>query len=492
MEHFSVVIVGAGISGLSAACHLKAQCPNTSFAILEARPRIGGTWDLFKYPGVRSDSDMYTLGFDFKPWSIAKSIAEAPIILDYLNETVEEHQLSKHIQLEQKVISASWSSRGAQWLLTVVHEGQLRQVSCQFLFMGSGYYSYENPFTPEIPGLGSFAGPVIHPQQWPDSLDYSAKRVAVIGSGATAMTLVPAMAETAEHVTMIQRSPTYVVSRPSVDKIANWLRRWLPREWAYNLTRFKNIQMQRLFYKRSRVAPEKLKQLLLKGVRQALGPSYDINKHFNPSYNPWDQRICLIPDSDLYRTIRSGKTDVVTGHIDTVTDNSVKMSSGEEVPADILVTATGLTLQLLGGVQFDLDGEPVHFSEHLTYKGMMCSGLPNLINTFGYVNASWTLRADLNSKFLCRVLQHMGETGTQIVTPVLRDFEVNMPRKPWVESFTPGYIKRAIESFPKQGTHYPWQNTQDVGLDMKDIATARLEDGVLQFTRADAPQRSAA
>ena len=234
MEHFSVVIVGAGISGLSAACHLKAQCPNTSFTIFEGRPAIGGTWDLFKYPGVRSDSDMYTLGFDFKPWSNAKSIAEAPIILDYLNETVEEHQLSKHIQLEQKVVSASWSSRGAQWLLTVVHEGQPRQVSCQFLFMGSGYYSYENPFTPEIPGLSSFAGPVIHPQQWPDSLDYSAKRVAVIGSGATAMTLVPAMAEAAEHVTMIQRSPTYVVSRPSVDKIANWLRRWLPREWAYN------------------------------------------------------------------------------------------------------------------------------------------------------------------------------------------------------------------------------------------------------------------
>ena len=492
MEHFSVVIVGAGISGLSAACHLKAQCPNTSFTILEGRPRIGGTWDLFKYPGVRSDSDMYTLGFDFKPWSNAKSIAEAPIILDYLNETVEEHQLSKHIQLEQKVISASWSSRGAQWLLTVVHEGEPRQVSCQFLFMGSGYYSYENPFTPEIPGLSSFAGPVIHPQQWPDSLDYSAKRVAVIGSGATAMTLVPAMAEAAEHVTMIQRSPTYVVSRPSVDKIANWLRRWLPREWAYNLTRFKNIQMQRLFYKRSRVAPEKLKQLLLKGVRQGLGSSYDINKHFNPIYNPWDQRICLIPDSDLYRAIRSGTADVVTGHIDTVTENSVKMSSGEEVPADILVTATGLTLQLLGGVQFDLDGEPVHFSEHLTYKGMMYSGLPNLINTFGYVNASWTLRADLNSKFLCRVLQHMGETGTHIVTPTLRDFEVNMPRKPWVESFTPGYIKRAIESFPKQGPHYPWQNTQDVGLDMKDIATARLEDGVLQFTRADALQRSAA
>ena len=358
--------------------------------------------------------------------------------------------------------------------------------------MGSGYYSYENPFSPEIPGLSSFAGPVIHPQQWPDSLDYSAKRVAVIGSGATAMTLVPAMAEAAEHVTMIQRSPTYVVSRPSVDKVANWLRRWLPREWAYNLTRFKNIQMQRLFYKRSRVAPEKLKQLLLKGVRQALGPSYDINKHFNPSYNPWDQRICLIPDSDLYRAIRSGTADVVTGHIDTVTAHSVKMSSGEEVPADILVTATGLTLQLLGGVQFDLDGEPVHFSEHLTYKGMMYSGLPNLINTFGYVNASWTLRADLNSKFLCRVLQHMGETGTQIVTPTLRDFEVNMPRKPWVESFTPGYIKRAIERFPKQGLHYPWQNTQDVGLDMKDIATARLEDGVLQFTRADALQRSAA
>ena len=492
MEHFSVVIVGAGISGLSAACHLKAQCPNTSFTILEGRPRIGGTWDLFKYPGIRSDSDMYTLGFDFKPWSNAKSIAEAPIILDYLNETIEEHQLSPHIQLQQKVTSASWSSNDAQWVLTVVDEGQARQVSCQFLFMGSGYYSYEDPFTPDIPGLSSFAGQVIHPQHWPESLDYSAKRIAVIGSGATAITLVPALAEAAEHVTMIQRSPTYVVSRPSIDKIANWLRHWLPREWAYYLTRFKNIQMQRLFYKRSRVAPDKLKRLLLRGVRQGLGPNYDINKHFNPSYNPWDQRICLIPDGDLYRAIRSGKAEVMTGTIDTVTARSIKMSSGEEVPADILVTATGLTLQLLGGVRFDMDGEPVQFSEHLTYKGMMYSGLPNLMNTFGYVNASWTLRADLNSKFLCRVLQHMEKTGTHIVTPMPRDSEVNMPLKPWVESFTPGYIKRAIESFPKQGTHYPWQNTQDVGVDMKDVATAPLEDGVLRFTQAETSLRCAA
>lgn len=478
MQHFDVVIIGAGISGIGAACHLQKHNPNKSFAILEARERSGGTWDLFKYPGIRSDSDMHTLGFNFKPWKAAKAIADGPSIKRYLNETIAEHDLEQHIHYSQKLKSSSWSSEQQAWTLKTQSDDAY---SCNFLMMCSGYYSYDKPYQPEFKGQKDFQGTLIHPQHWPEDLDYANKKVVVIGSGATAMTLVPAMADKAASVTMVQRSPTYVVSRPDEDAIANGLRKWLPSGMAYTLTRFKNTQLQKFMYKKMRTEPEKMKKALIGLVRKELNADVDVDKHFTPNYNPWDQRLCLIPNGDLFNSINEGKTKVVTDHIDCFTQTGVRLVSGEEIEADILVTATGLNMEFLGGSQFDVDGKPVNFTDTLAYKGMMYTDVPNMIQTFGYINASWTLRADLTAEYACRVINQMDSLGVTQCTPRLREADLSMELRPWIEGFSAGYMERAMDSFPKQGSNDPWRNTQNYALDKKMIRNAPLEDGALVF-----------
>lgn len=480
MEHFDVVIVGAGLSGIGAACHLRDRCPSKSFTILESREAMGGTWDLFRYPGIRSDSDMHTLGFSFKPWRAKKAIADGPSILDYIREAAAEHELEKTIRYRHAVRSASWSSEDEQWTIEIEGDSQ-NTISCNFLYMCSGYYNYEKGHTPEFKGADRFEGTIVYPQFWPEDLDYRGRRVAVIGSGATAITIVPSIADDAAHVTMVQRSPTFVVSRPAEDAIANFLRKFLSDSAAYAITRFKNVQLQRFMYRRTRTRPERIKKMLIDRVRQALGPEYDVDTHFTPSYNPWDQRLCLIPDGDLFESINSGDVSVVTDEIDEITESGIRLRSGEIVEADIIVSATGLELEVLGGVQFYIDGKSVDFSETWTYKGMMFSGIPNLIQTFGYINASWTLRADINSEFVCRLLDRMDELGVGQCTPRLREEDQDMVARPWIDDFTPGYMKRKMHLFPKQGDHAPWYNTQDYSFDKKMIRNAKLEDGVLLF-----------
>jgi monooxygenase len=481
VNDFDVVIVGAGISGIGAAYHLMDKCPGKTYTILEGRQALGGTWDLFRYPGIRSDSDMHTLGFNFKPWREAKAIADGPSIRRYLHETVDENDIGQHIRYNHMVESADWSSDDERWSVVANQRGEQITFTCNFLMMCSGYYNYEKGYTPEFAGLQDYQGTLVHPQHWPEDLDHAGKKVVVIGSGATAMTLVPAMAGEAESVTMLQRSPTYVASRPDQDKIANTLRKILPEKWAYAITRFKNTRMQDFIYKRTRTKPEQVKQQLLGMVRKSLGPDYDVDKHFTPKYNPWDQRLCLIPNDDLFETIKAGKTTVVTEEIDKIVSNGVQLKTGEILEADILVTATGLNLLLLGGTNFSVDGERVNFPGHITYKGMMYSDIPNLIQTFGYINASWTLRADLTAEYACRVLNRMDELGVKQVTPRLREEDVDMPLGPWIEDFSAGYMQRVMHLFPKQGATDPWRNTQDFKLDKKLIRHAQLEDGALIF-----------
>ncbi len=483
MSHFDVVIVGAGLSGIGAACHLQQRCPGKSYAILEARSELGGTWDLYRYPGIRSDSDMHTLGYSFKPWKAEKAIADGPSILAYVNEAADEHGVRKHIQFDRKVEGASWSSDEARWTIDVAATDggpAPEPITCNLLLMCSGYYSYEEPHRPEFPGEADFEGELFHPQLWPEDLDYRGKRVVVIGSGATAMTLVPAMAEETEHITMLQRSPTYVVSRPDVDALANRLRRLLPDRIAYAITRWKNVTLQNLLYRRTRVAPEKVKAFLLKQVRKHLGRE-TVEKHFTPRYDPWDERLCLIPNADLFEAINSGKASVVTDHIETLTKKGIRLRSGEELDADIIVAATGLNLKVLGGARFEVDGEPVNFPETFTYKGMMYSDVPNLIQTFGYINASWTLRADLTAEYTCRLIDHMDAKGATRAVPRLRDEDRGMQTRQWIEDFTPNYMKRVMHLFPKQGDREPWLNTQDYRRDRKMIRKAPLEDGALIF-----------
>lgn len=482
MEHFDVVIVGAGLSGIGAACHLRDCSPNRSFTILESREALGGTWDLFRYPGIRSDSDMHTLGYRFKPWQAKKSIAEGPAILDYIHETADEYDLRKSIRYGHAVRSASWSSEEELWLVEI--EGVPgAAISCNFIFMCAGYYDYDSGHTPAFEDAERFRGEVVHPQFWPEDLDYRGRRVAVIGSGATAMTLVPAMAKEAASVTMVQRSPTYVVSRSDEDRIANFLRRFLPERLAYAITRFKNIQLQNFVYRKTRTQPERVKQRIIDEVRKALGPDYDVGSHFTPRYNPWDQRLCLIPNGDLFEAINRGDVSIVTDEIQKFTESGIRLQSGQHVEADIIVSATGLNLEMLGGVKFDIDDEPIDFSETWTYKGMMFSDIPNLVQTFGYINASWTLRADLNSEYVCRLLNRMDELGVRQCTPRLREQDRGMTARPWIDEFTPGYMKRKMHLFPKQGDREPWRNTQNYRLDKKMIRKADLDDGALTFGR---------
>lgn len=487
-EHVDVVVVGAGLSGIGAGYHLQTMSPDRSYVILEGRDSLGGTWDLFKYPGVRSDSDMHTLGFSFKPWTEAKSIADGPSILKYLKQTVSQFGIDKHIRYGQLVTKAQWSTDDAQWTVTSTNKatGATNTITCSFLFMCSGYYSYKKGHTPEFTGRERFKGTIVHPQEWPTDLDYTGKRVVVIGSGATAVTIVPSMADKAAHVTMLQRSPTYMVSRPDHDVLANRMRKVLPPKMAYNLTRFKNTWRQQLVYNKTRTDPNKVKQLLLGGIQLELGADYDIAKHFTPAYNPWDQRLCLVPNGDFFRAMREGKASVVTDHIASFTETGIQLASGEHLEADIIVTATGLELVTLGEMDFFVDGNQVDFAKTWTYKGFAYSDIPNLASTFGYINASWTLRSDLTAEYVCRLLNHMRKKGVVQCTPRLREQDRNMKERPWIDGFSSGYMQRMMHRMPRQGDHEPWINPQNYRRDKKMFKHSPIDDGVMQFSKQSA------
>jgi monooxygenase len=483
-EHLDVLIVGAGLSGIGAACHLQADCPGKSYAILEAREASGGTWDLFRYPGIRSDSDMFTLGYRFKPWTEAKAIADGPSILTYVRETAREHGVEQRIRYQRRVVRADWSSAETRWSVEVerTDTGETEQLTCDFLFGCTGYYRYDEGYTPQFEGTERFRGEIVHPQHWPEQLDYAGKRVVVIGSGATAVTLVPAMAEQgAAHVTMLQRSPTYIVALPGRDPIADFLRAKLPARVAYPIVRWKNVTLQALMYHLSRHAPSFMRRVLRRGVERQLPPDYDVDTHFNPKYDPWDQRICLVPDADLFKAIGSGDASVVTDQIETFTERGLKLASGAELEADVIVTATGLNLQLLGGMALGVDGRDVEMSETVGYKGMMFSGLPNMAVTLGYTNASWTLKADLCAQYVCRLLNHMDANGYRVVTP--RGPDPSAPTEPFLD-LRSGYVLRSLDMLPRQGERTPWRLHQNYARDILLLRRGPIEDPALEFSRA--------
>ena len=480
-NHFNVIVVGAGISGIGAGYYLQKKCPNKSFVILEGRDNIGGTWDLFRYPGIRSDSDMNTMGFRFKPWMGVKSIADGPSILSYLHETVKENDLNKKIQFNQWINEASWSSRDSQWTVQVENKKtqELQDFTCDFLFLCGGYYNYEEGYTPHFAGRENFLGQIIHPQKWPKNLDYKNKKVVVIGSGATAVTIIPTMAEEAAHVTMLQRSPTYFLSAPDEDPVGNFLRKIISSKLTYKLVRWKNIRFQWWFFQKCRKFPKKVKEFLIKQVREELGPNYDIETHFTPKYNPWEQRMCLVPNGDFFNAINAGKASVITDHIDRFTKKGIKLKSGGEVEADLIVTATGLNLEVCNGIKLEVDNNEVDISKTMTYKGMMFSDVPNLVATFGYTNASWTLRADLTSEYVCRLLNFMDKKGYANCCP--RTAEHVEPDGDWLD-FTSGYVKRSMHKFPKQGSRDPWRNTQNFPKDVLAIRWGNIDNKELKFT----------
>jgi cation diffusion facilitator CzcD-associated flavoprotein CzcO len=482
---FDVIIVGAGLSGIGVAYHLQRDCPKKSFIILEGREALGGTWDLFRYPGIRSDSDMHTLGYRFRPWRGEKAIADGPSILDYLNDTAREYGIDRRIRFRHKVKRAFWSSTEARWTLEVEGpDGKQVNYTCNFLQMCSGYYDYDGGYMPGWPGMEHFKGEIVHPQKWPDILDYTGKRVVVIGSGATAVTLVPAMTDNAAHVTMLQRSPTYIVSRPAKDPIANWLYAKLPEGLAHSAARWKNILLSMYFYNAARKNPEGAKQRIISMVKAQLGSGIDAAKHFTPRYNPWDQRLCLVPDGDLFRAIRAGNASVVTDEIETFTETGLRLRSGEDLSADIIVTATGLVMRLMGGMQLVVDGKIVNPGTTMNYKGMMFSDVPNLASTFGYTNASWTLKADLTAEYLCRILNKMDRGGYAYCTPRNTDPAVTSDATPPLSS---GYMQRGKDVMPKQGSKRPWKLYQNYAKDMLALRFGAIDDGALVFTRAERP-----
>lgn len=478
-----VIIVGAGLSGIGAAVHLQQNCPNETYAILEGRDAIGGTWDLFRYPGIRSDSDMYTLGYRFKPWKAAKAIADGPSIRAYINETAAEHGITRHIRFGHKVIAASWDSATARWTVTT-SKGPL---TCRFLYMCSGYYNYGQGHRPTWEGEGDFKGQIIHPQFWPEHLDYTGKRIVVIGSGATAVTLVPAMASTAAHVTMLQRTPTWMVSRPSSDAIANVLKAMLPAQMAYNIVRWKNVTLGQYFYRQTRNNPGKVRELLLKRLAKLLPADYDLETHFTPGYNPWDQRLCLVPDADLFQALSSGKASIVTDQIDRFEAAGIRLRSGKLLEADIIVTATGLKLEALGGMTVTVDGEARRTADSLAYKGMMFSGIPNLAQSFGYINASWTLRSDLIADYVCRLLGHMRKTGMDIATPTPAPDVV--PERLAMD-LASGYVQRGADALPRSGNRAPWVVTANYKYDRRELLEGPVTDE-MTFAKAGtlAPER---
>jgi monooxygenase len=490
-EHVDVLIVGAGLSGVGAGYHLQAECPGKTYAILEARDAIGGTWDLFRYPGIRSDSDMYTLGYRFKPWSNAKAIADGSSIREYVRETAAEHGIDRHIRFRHRVVGASWSSEEARWTVEAerTDTGETVVLKCGFVFMCSGYYRYDEGYTPSFEGTERFPGPIVHPQHWPQDLDCTGKRVVVIGSGATAVTLVPALAETAAHVTMLQRSPSYIVSLPAEDPIAGFLRRFLPLRAAYTVVRWKNVLLTMASFQLSRRRPRLMKAIVRKGVERALPPGYDIDRHFKPTYNPWDQRLCLVPNGDLFKAIRDGRASVATDRIERFTERGVKLGSGEELEADVVVTATGLNLLALGGMEIVVDGREVRLPETVSYKGMMLSGVPNLAVALGYTNASWTLKCDLTCEYVCRLLNHMDANGYRQCTPRLNDPTVKP--EPFID-FNSGYILRSIDKFPRQGSKPPWRLYQNYARDIMTLRFGSVEDGAMEFSAARAARTAAA
>jgi len=476
-EHFDVLIVGAGLSGIGAAAHLQRGCPGKSFAILEARDAIGGTWDLFRYPGIRSDSDMYTLGYAFKPWTSAKAIADGPAIRDYIRETASERGIDRHIRFGHRLVAADWSTDEALWTLTVETGEGGATLTCRFLVMASGYYDYGAGHRPQWAGEEEFSGDFIHPQFWPEGLDIRGKKVVVIGSGATAVTLVPELARTAAQVTMLQRSPSYIVSRPSVDGIAVWLKRLLPRRAAYALTRWKNVLLTMLFFNLSRKRPGATARKLIDMARGEVGDAFD-PADFTPRYKPWDQRLCLVPDSDLFIALREGRARIVTAGIDRFTAAGIRLDNGEELAADLVVTATGLKVVLMGGVTFAIDGTPADLSQRMIYKGMMLSGVPNMLFLFGYTNASWTLKADLSCDYLLRLLRRMDKRGAKVVVPRA---DPAMAERAFLD-FTSTYVQQALPMLPKQGAKRPWRLYQNYALDLVTLRFGRIEDQTLEFS----------
>ena len=483
-SHFNVVVVGAGISGIGAGYHLQKQCPNKSFVILEGRERFGGTWDLFRYPGIRSDSDMHTMGYRFKPWIDEKFIADGSSILNYLEETIDENNLGNKIRYQHKVLTSSWSSSTSKWTLEVKNltSGLTENFTCNFLMMCGGYYNYDEGYSPHFENQEQFNGLIIHPQKWPDNLDYKNKKVVVIGSGATAVTIIPAMADQVEHITMLQRSPTYFISAPDKDMIGNFFKKIFSQKTAYFLTRWKNILMGNYFYKRCVNNPEKVKEMLINGVRAHLGEDYDIDTHFTPKYKPWDERLCFVPNADMFEAMKSGKASVVTDHIDQFTETGIKLKSGEELTADIIIKATGLNLQFLNGIDVKVDNSQVNISEKLAYKGRMFNDIPNLACSFGYARASWTLGADLSSEYVCKLLNYMDKHGYDYCSPVIGK---EVREEGTYLNLSSGYVKRAIDRMPKQGSREPWKGNQSYLSDVTELRWGSITNDDLHFKTAN-------
>ena len=484
MEHESldVLIVGAGLSGIGAACHLQARTPGKTYAILEARESLGGTWDLFRYPGIRSDSDMYTLGYSFRPWTQPKAIADGPSILRYIRETAEAYGVDRHIRYRRRVEQARWSTDEQRWTVEArdTASGALVRYTARFLFVCAGYYDYDEGYTPDIPGRERFQGRVVHPQKWTPDVDYDGKRVVVIGSGATAVTLVPELARRASHVTMLQRSPTYIVSMPATDRLAEWMRARLSSEGAYAVTRWKNVLLGMGFYNFCRTAPSVAKKLLVRQMKRGAGREVDARTHFTPAYDPWDQRLCLVPDGDLFAALRSGTASVVTDHIASFTEKGLRLRSGRELEADLVVTATGLQLKFLGGMRLEVDGRLVEPSERMVYKGSMLDDVPNMAFAIGYTNASWTLKCDLTSEYVCRLLQYMDARGYASAVP--RKDDASLKEEPIID-FSSGYVRRSLDRIPKQGSRAPWRLYQNYAFDLALLRRGRIADRAMTFTK---------
>jgi cation diffusion facilitator CzcD-associated flavoprotein CzcO len=473
-EHVDVLIVGAGISGVGAACHLQDRCPDKTYAILEARDALGGTWDLFRFPGVRSDSDMLTLGYAFRPWTGTNTLAGGSAIRDYIRETARERGIDTKIRYGHRVVAAEWSSAARQWTVTTESDAGTVRLTCDFLYSCTGYYRYDEGFRPQFPGESRFAGPVVHPQHWPADLDHTGKRVVVIGSGATAVTLVPAMAKDAAHVTMLQRSPSYILALPSTDVVLRKLRQVLPPALAMKVGRVKNVAQQIVLYQFAQRAPRTARKVLQGGVRRQLPSGYPVETHFRPAYDPWDQRLCLVPDGDLFAAIRAGSVTMVTDTIETFTETGIRLSSGAELDADIVVAATGLSLLAAGGMALSVDGKPVGLPDTVTYKGMMLAGVPNFALAIGYTNASWTLKVDLVSEYVCRLLAEMDRAGATVVTPAPPP---PGPRDPLL-NLTSNYVRRGIDALPRQARSAPWRLNQNYARDVRLFRHGPVTDAV--------------
>ena len=491
MEHLDVLVVGAGLSGVAAGHYLQTECPWASYAIFEGRPSLGGTWDLFRFPGVRSDSDLYTFGYPFRPWTDQRAIADGASILRYISDTAAAEGIDAKIRFRHRVVAADWSTAEARWHVTAerTDTGDTVVLTCAFLFGCTGYYRYDHGYQPDFPGADRFAGRIVHPQAWPDDLDCTGRRVVVIGSGATAVTIVPALAPVAAHVTMVQRSPSYVLTVPTKTPIARIVRAVVPERWTGAALKWTFATMTQGFYKLSRRRPEMVRRMLRKGTAKQLPPGYDVDTHFNPRYGPWDERMCISPDGDLFRAIRSGQADVVTDHIDTFTERGIRLASGRELDADVIVTATGLELQFAGGAQLSVDGNTVDVASRLTYKGIMLEGVPNFALAFGYTNASWTLKADLTCRYVCRLLTRMRERGLRQCTPRQRDASVEAA--PMLD-LTSGYVRRGVDRLPKQGSASPWRITQSYFADYRLLQRQPLDDEVMEFSNPAPTVRAAA